>query len=83
MSPRHLQPLCVLVEHRIDDVNERLVAGKETMATREQITFQPALALVLAQHLHHAAIGCDVVVEGNNLRGRATIRHFKYGAPAV
>ena len=52
-----LQPFRVLVEHRINDVNERLVAGEEPMAPREQITFEPSLALVLAQHLHHAAIG--------------------------
>jgi hypothetical protein len=29
----HLQPLGVLVEHRIDDVDERLVAGEEAMPT--------------------------------------------------
>jgi hypothetical protein len=38
-SPRHLQSLGVLVEHRIDDVDKRFVAGKETVASREQITF--------------------------------------------
>ena len=27
-----LQPFGVLVEHRIDDVNEGLIAGKETVA---------------------------------------------------
>ena len=64
MSRRHLQPFGVLVEHRIDDVNKSLVARKEAMAAGEQIAFQPALALVFAQHLHHAAIGSDVVVDG-------------------
>jgi len=38
----------MLVEHRIDDVNERLVTGKESVPAGEQITFKPALALVLA-----------------------------------
>ena len=52
----------MLVEHRIDDVNERLVAREEAVAAREQIAFQPALALMLAQHLHHAAVGREVVV---------------------
>ena len=60
--PRHLQPFGVLVEHRIDDVDERLVAGKEAVPAGEQISFQPALALVLAQHLHHAAVGVQVIV---------------------
>ena len=54
--PRHLQPFRVLVEHRIHDVNERLVAGKEAVPAGEQIAFQPAFALMLAQHLHHPAI---------------------------
>ena len=54
---RDLQPFGMLIEHRIDDVNERFVAGEEAVPAREQITFEPALALVLAQHFHHAAIG--------------------------
>ena len=54
---RDLQPLRVLVEHRIDDVDERLVAVEQSMPPGEQIAFEPALALVLAQHLHHAAAG--------------------------
>ena len=53
--PADLQPLGVLVEHRIDDVDEGLVAGEEAVAAGEQVAFQPALAQVLAQHLHHAA----------------------------
>jgi hypothetical protein len=36
---RHLQPLGMLIEHRVDDVNERLVTGEEAMSTGEQITF--------------------------------------------
>ena len=53
---RHLQPLRVLVEHRVDDVDERLVAGEEAVAAGEQVALQPALAEVLAQHLHHAPV---------------------------
>ena len=48
---RDLEPFGVLVEHGIDDVNKRLVAGEEAVASGEQIAFQPALAHVLAQHL--------------------------------
>ena len=54
-APRRLQPLRVLVEHRIDDVNECLVAGEEPVPAGEQIAFQPALALMLAEHFHDAA----------------------------
>src|SRR3954468_19430874 len=43
----NLQPLGVLVEHGINDVNERFIAGEEAMAAGEQISLEPALALVL------------------------------------
>src|SRR5205085_6468999 len=40
---RGLQPLGVLIEHRINDVDESLVAVEETVPARQQITFEPAL----------------------------------------
>lgn len=43
----------MLIEHRIDDMYERLVAGEETVTTRQQVSFEPTLAHVFAQHLHH------------------------------
>ena len=60
----HLQPLGVLVEHRIDDVDERLVAREEPVPSGEEITFQPALALVLTEHLHYSAVGRQMIVPG-------------------
>src|SRR5260370_39338422 len=48
-----LQPLGVLVEHRIDDVDERLVAVEKAMPTGKQVALEPALALMLAEHFHH------------------------------
>ena len=42
------QPLGMLIEHRVDNVDERLIAGKETVAAGEQIAFEPALAHVFA-----------------------------------
>src|SRR5690242_13732774 len=33
--PRGLQPLRMLVEHRIDDVNEGFIAGEEAVPARE------------------------------------------------
>ena len=54
---RDLQPLGVLVEHRIHDMNERLVAIEKSMPSGKQITFEPAFALMFAQHLHHASGG--------------------------
>ena len=60
--PRDLQPLGVLVEHRVDDVDERLVAVEEAVAAGQQVALEPALALVLAEHLHDAPVGGEVVV---------------------
>ena len=60
---RDLQPLGVLVEHRIHDVDERLVAVEQPMPAGEQIAFEPAFALVFAQHFHDATIqGEELIV---------------------
>ena len=58
-----LEPFGVLVEHRIDDVDEGLVAGEKAMAAGQQISFQPALAQMLAQHLHDPAVGAEIDVD--------------------
>ena len=55
---RDLQPLGVLAEHRIDDANERLIAVEQPVPPGQQISFQPTLALVLAEHrVQHASGG--------------------------
>ena len=58
--PRHLgaglEPLRVLVEHRVDDVDERLVAGEHPVATGEQVALEQSLAHVLGQHLDDPAV---------------------------
>ena len=59
---RHLQPLRVLVEHRVDDVDERLVAVEEAVAAGQEVALEPALALVLGQHLDHAPVGRESLV---------------------
>ena len=43
----------MLVEHRVDDVHERLVRVEHSVPTGEEVPLEPALALVLRQHLHH------------------------------
>ncbi len=53
---RDLQPLGVLAEHRVDDANEGLVAVEQPVPPGQQISFQPTLALVLAEHrVEHAS----------------------------
>ena len=43
-------------------MDERLVAVEEAVAAREQIALEPALALVLGEHLHHAPVRREVLV---------------------
>ena len=55
---RYLQPLGVLAEHRVDDANEGLIAVEQPVPPGQQISFQPTLALVLAEHrVQHASGG--------------------------
>ena len=53
----------MLIEHRIDDVDEGLVAREQAMAPGEEISFEPAFAQMLAQHLHDAAIDAEIDVD--------------------
>jgi hypothetical protein len=80
---RRLQPLGVLVEHRVDDVDERLVAVEQPMPPGQQVALQPALAEVLAEHLHDAAVGRQVVVAGHLLGVPGPVRRLEYGAQSV
>src|SRR5438034_8881068 len=56
-SPRQLrrdfQPFGVLVEHRIDDMDEGFIAIEQSMSSGEEVALEPTLALVLAQHFHY------------------------------
>ena len=58
-----LEPFCMLIEHRIDDVDECLVAREQTMAPGEEISFEPAFAQMLAQHLHDTSVGAEINVD--------------------
>ena len=82
-AARHLEPLGVLVEHRVDDVDEGLVAREEAVPPRQQVALEPALAKVLAQHLHHAAVGREVLVARPHLRGRGSPGHLEQGREPV
>ena len=47
----------MLIEHGIDHVNEGFVSGEEAMPAGEQVALEHAFDGVLAEHLHHPAIG--------------------------
>ena len=61
---RHLQELGVLVDHPVDDRDERLVAREQPVAAGEHVALEPALAVVLGEHLHHATAGLVVRLVG-------------------
>ena len=61
---RFLQPFGVLVEHRVDDVDEGLVAGEQAVAAGKDVAFEPAFERVLAEHLHHAAEDVEFAAVG-------------------
>ena len=68
-APRHVvladvQPLRVLVEHRVDDVRERFVGVEEAVAAGEQVAFEPPEQRVLRQHLHDPAVGRQLAAVG-------------------
>ena len=58
----------MLVEHRVHDMDECLVAGKKHVPPGEEVAFQPPLAGVFAEDLHHPAVGGKVVVILNDTR---------------
>src|SRR5262249_60626795 len=57
----------MLVEHRINDVDEGLVAREQAVAAGQQVAFEPALAQMLAEHLHHPALRREMHVIGLDL----------------
>ena len=79
----HFQPLRMLGEHGVDDADERLVAIEQAVPTGEQIALQPAFALMLAQHLHDAAFGCEKDVIRHRLRFPLPVGHFEDGFETI
>ncbi len=77
------QPLRVLVEHRVDDVDERLVAGEDPVPPGEQVGLQPPLAQVLAEHLHDPAVRGQVFVGRQGLRLPGPAGDLEHGAKPV
>src|SRR5436190_10391091 len=79
----HFEPFGVLVEHRIDDVNESLVAIKKAVASGEQITLKPTLAQMLAEDLHNVAGGGEILIGRQNFSLPHAFIDFKNGVPAI
>ena len=73
----------MLIKHRIDDVNKSLVTIEQPMPAREQVSLEPAFALVFAEHFHHAPRGREEFIIGHGRTFPLTLRHFKQCFQAV
>ena len=74
----------MLVEHRVDDVDERLVAVEQPVATGEEVALEPALALVLAEHrVEDASRRREELVVRLRARVPLTVGHFEDGAQEI
>ena len=81
--PGRLQPLGVLVDHRVDEVDERLVAAEDAVPAGQQVALQPALAGVLGEHLHDPAAAGQVLVDVEDLAGEHLVGHLVDGVEPV
>ena len=58
-------------------MHERLVRREEAVPSRQQIPLEPTLARVLAEDLHHTAVGREVVVMGQRLGEPCSLGHVE------
>ena len=77
------EPFGVLVKHGVYNMNKCLVAVEEAVASGEQIAFEPAFALMLAEHFHDAAGGGEEGVVDLGFRFPLAAGGFEDGAEAV
>ncbi len=61
-------------------MNKCLIAVEQPVTSGEQVTFQPAFALMLAQHLHHASLGSEKLIIGHGRGIPLPFGHFKHGS---
>ena len=59
----HLEPIDVLVDHRIHDVHERLIAREQPVPPGQQVPLEPALAQMLRQDFEDTAVASEVLVD--------------------
>jgi hypothetical protein len=73
----------MLIEHRVDDVNEGDVAGKEAVPAGQEIALQSPLALVFAEHLHHPPIRRQMIIIRKAVRHPSPVGDFQDVLPAI
>jgi hypothetical protein len=52
----------MLIQHGVDNVDERLVAAEESVSTGQEVSLEPSLALVLREHLEDPPIRRQMIV---------------------
>src|SRR5579872_1416792 len=50
------QPLCMLIEHGVNDVKERLIRREKHVPARQNVALCPALESMFTEHFHDAAV---------------------------
>src|SRR5947208_5967523 len=77
----------MLVEHGSHDMRKGLIRGKQAVATGKEIPFQPTLAGVLTQDLHHpplrSQVSIGIVILRKTIPLPDPIRHLKHRVEAV
>ena len=69
----------MLSSHGIYDPDKRLVAGEETVASGQKITFQPSLAHMLAEHtVHDASVSGQAVIIVNQFSVPVAVLSLEY-----
>ena len=73
----------MLVDHGVDDVDERLVAAEQTVPAGEQVALEPALAGVLGEDLDDPAAGSEMLVDVPDLPGEDLVGDLVDAVEAV
>src|SRR5512143_1655646 len=76
----------MLIEHRVNDMGESLVGSEESMPSGQEITFQPPLQSVLAEHLHDVPVTGEfttIRILGLDLRHPCFLRGLVHGSQTV
>ena len=73
----------MLVKHRIDDVDKSLVAIEQPVPAREKIPLEPTFALMLGEHLHDPAFGCEKLIILFHPGFPLPVGYFKNGVQPV
>ena len=74
----------MLVEHRIDDVNECLVTVEQAVAPGEEVPLEPSFALVLGQHrVEHASLRGEELIAVDDSSVPLPVGHLEDGAEKI